>query len=69
MFVMDSMALIQLCLPTFKLIIIHGFSFVYRVNDCVVKVNNVDLTNVGDRTIALQAVKNSRGIINMVSWK
>ncbi|XP_054773689.2 disks large homolog 5-like [Lytechinus pictus] len=40
-----------------------------KVNDCVVRVNNVDLTNGGDRSIAvqaLQAVKNSRGVLNMV---
>ena len=36
-----------------------------RVNDCVVKVNNVDLTNVEYRT-AVQAI--SRGeVVNMVS--
>ena len=46
------------------------FSFFcfFRVNDCVVKVNNVDLTNVGDRMVALEAVKNSRGVLNMVRF-
>ncbi|XP_072165005.1 disks large homolog 5-like [Diadema setosum] len=37
-----------------------------RVNDCVVRVNDVDLTNGGDCNIAAQAVKNSRGVLNMV---
>ena len=38
---------------------------VFRVNDCVLKVNNIDLTNVEYRT-AVQAI--SRGeVVNMVS--
>jgi len=38
-----------------------------RVNDCVLKVNNIDLTNVEYRT-AVQAI--SRGeVVNMVSKK
>ena len=37
------------------------------MNDCLVKVNNVDLTNVADRTKVLEALKNSRGVLNMVS--
>lgn len=45
-----------------------GFLFlllVFRVNDCVLKVNNIDLTNVEYRT-AVQAI--SRGeVVNMVS--
>ncbi|XP_074647785.1 disks large homolog 5-like isoform X2 [Tubulanus polymorphus] len=36
-----------------------------KVNDLVLKVNNVDLTNV-DRKIALEAVKTGGGLINMV---
>ncbi|XP_030835253.1 disks large homolog 5 isoform X2 [Strongylocentrotus purpuratus] len=37
-----------------------------KVNDCVVRVNNVDLTNGGDCSIAVQAVKNNRGVLNLV---
>ncbi|XP_022100420.1 disks large homolog 5-like isoform X2 [Acanthaster planci] len=36
-----------------------------KVNDYVLRVNDIDLTN-GDRTVALQAVKKARGVINMV---
>lgn len=46
----------KLCLPV---------DFYVRVNDCVLKVNNIDLTNVEYRT-AVQAI--SRGeVVNMVS--
>ena len=36
-----------------------------RVNDQIVKVNNIDVTNA-DRKSAAQAIRNCGGIINMV---
>ena len=41
------------------------YCLVFRVNDCVLKVNNIDLTNV-EYCTAVQAI--SRGeVVNMVS--
>ncbi len=53
-----------------KLIIIHNhnsssLSFVFRVNDWLLKINDIDLTNK-DRKQVVKAVLNGGGLINMV---
>lgn len=41
------------------------FLFLYRVNDWLLKINDVDLTNK-DRKQVIKAVLNGEGVINMV---
>ncbi|XP_033106824.1 disks large homolog 5-like isoform X2 [Anneissia japonica] len=37
-----------------------------RVNDYIMKVNNINMTNVNDRNTAIEALKKCRGIVNIV---
>lgn len=40
--------------------------FILRVNDCIVKINNIDVSNV-DRNTAIEAIRNCSGNALLVS--